>query len=99
MLNGSAQMHECDDWLLLPAMQVSQLLDAAYDPALQCLRNLSEIAIYIDSIFTESPPVHFMTGGNVSATDVPSSAQQVISALGGLVTAGVLPALRKVGFC
>ena len=88
-----------DDGLLLRAMQVAQLLDAAYDLGLQSLKHLSEIAIYIDSIFTESPPVHFLTGGNLSATGAHGSAQQVVSALGKLVTAGILPALKKVGPC
>ena len=88
-----------DDWLLLRAMQVAQLLDAAYDLGRHSLKHLSEIAIYIDSIFTESPPVHFLTGGDLSATGAPGSAQRVVSALGKLVTAGVLPALRKVSPC
>ena len=92
-------MNVSDDGLLLCAMQVAQLLDAAYDLGLQSLKHLSEIAIYIDSIFTESPPVHFLTGGDLSMKDAPGSAQQVVSALGKLVTAGVLPALRKVSSC
>ena len=99
MLQHPARIHACDERLLVHAMQVAQLLDAAYDLGLQSLRNLSEIAIYIDSIFTESPPVHFLTGGDLSVADAPSSAQQAVSALGKLVTAGVLPALRKVGPC
>ena len=99
MLRGSMLMNVSDDWLLPCTMQVAQLLDAAYDLKPQSLKHLSEIAIYIDSIFTESPPVHFLTGGDLRATGAPGSAQQVVSALGKLVTAGVLPALRKVGPC
>ena len=99
MLRGSTLMNVSDDWLRLCTMQVAQLLDAAYDLGPQSLKHLSEVAIYIDSIFTESPPVHFLTGGDPSATGAPGSAQRVVSALGKLVSAGVFPALRKVGPC
>ena len=77
-------------------LQIRRLLEAAYCPNLMCLGGLSEIAIYIDSIFEESVPVHFFTGCELSEVEHSNSAAELVLAVGKLVGAGIFPELKTV---
>ena len=95
-LTGDSDQLICVSKELFSTLQIHRLLEAAYCPKLMCLSGLSEIAIYIDSIFEESVPVHFFTGGELSEDEDLNSAAELVLAVGKLVSAGIFPELKKV---
>ncbi len=80
-------------WMVL---QVCRLLKAAHCPSLLCLQGLWEIAIYIEGIFEESEPVHFLTGDATGLLDSSTNTEPVLDAIGQLASSGIFPALKKV---